>query len=67
MTGERITWTLEEIRKFDRLADDTGSRDQMVRIKARMDQANFIKEHGKAKCDAMWAHLQAGGKVEARP
>ncbi len=35
----------------------TGSLDQMDRINARIDIPKFIKEHGKEKCDAMYAEL----------
>lgn len=54
-----ITWTPEELTEFDRLIDLQSSRDQIRRICARIDLHAFIATHGKEKCDAMWAHLQA--------
>ncbi len=56
-----IAWTEEEIVEFDGLVDDISSQLQMVRIAARMDMTKFVQEHGKEKCDAMFAHLEAGG------
>lgn len=60
-----IEWTKDEIKEFDRLCDATGSRDQVRRIAARLDMDSFISKHGKEKCDAMWAHLESGGKIAA--
>lgn len=57
-TAAQPIWTEEELAKFDRLIDAGGSIDQMTRINARIDMNLFIKEHGREKCDAMWAHLQ---------
>lgn len=57
-----ITWTPEELAEFDRLIDLTSSRNQMDRIHARFEMPKFIEKHGKAKCDAMWAHLEAERK-----
>jgi len=59
-----MRWTKEEITEFDRLIDGVGSPDQLVRIEARLKQRDFIGEHGKPKCDAMFAHLDAGGAKE---
>lgn len=61
----RIQWSKEEIEEFDNLVDATGSHDQVERINGRLDMGEFIAKHGKEKCDAMWAHLNCGGKVEA--
>lgn len=58
-------WTKEEITEFDRLADLQCSQLQMDRISARIAMRDFIAEHGKEKCDAMWNHLESGGKKEA--
>jgi hypothetical protein len=58
-----ITWTAEELAEFDRLIGLVSSRDQMTRLSARIkDMPDFIAEHGKEKCDAMWAHLEGGKK-----
>jgi hypothetical protein len=51
------TWTADELKEFKRLADLSGSRNQMDRIYARIDMQKFVKLHGKEKCDAMWVHL----------
>lgn len=60
-------WTKDEIKKFDRLVDDQGSQNQVLRIAARLELRKFQDEHGKEKCDAMWAHLEAGGAKEDGP
>ena len=60
------TWTKEEIMEFDRLIvdrliDKKKSRNQVERIVGRMELNDFVKQHGKEKCDAMWAHMKANG------
>lgn len=64
--AERM-WTKAEITEFDKLVDAVSSRDQVKRIEARMDMSSFVAKHGKEKCDAMFAHLEAGGKKEDGP
>lgn len=64
--AERITWTRAEIVEFDRLIEEASSPNQMTRLNARLDQKAFVEHHGKAKCDAMWAHMESGGKKEKR-
>lgn len=61
-----ITWTPNELALFDELAAGTESRDQVTRISARMRLSKFISEHGKAKCDAMWAHIVAASHKSKR-
>lgn len=56
-----ITWTASEITEFDSLVDDVSSASQLARISARMRMREFVDKHGKEKCDAMFAHLEAGG------
>lgn len=51
------TFTKAELKKFDNLTMATSSRHQMERITARLALNNFIKEHGKEKCDAMFAEI----------
>ena len=51
------TWTKEELAEFDSLINAVSSSDQMERIIARLDMPKFIEKHGKARCDAMYAHL----------
>lgn len=60
------TWTTEEIVEFDCLVEMASSRQQMDRISSRIDMPEFIQKHGKDKCDAMFAHIEAGGALEAR-
>jgi hypothetical protein len=59
MTKPKPVYTAEELRKFDSLTLRLSSRDQVARIEARFDVQKFEKEHGKAKCEAMFAVLKA--------
>ncbi len=52
-------WTASELKEFTKLVDLSGSRIQMDRIRSRVEMPAFIKRHGKEKCDAMWAHINA--------
>lgn len=56
-SGKQVTWTKKELAEFDRLTLMTGSLVQMERIEARIHLPKFIKEHGKAKCAAMFKEL----------
>lgn len=58
----QITWTPEELQTFDRLIDENESKNQLVRIKARLAIRTFTGLHGEEKCDAMWEHLEAERK-----
>lgn len=60
--GQEPQWTADEIIKFDSLIDCQESRDQMVRIEGRLSMRAFVAEHGRSKCDAMFAHLEEGGE-----
>jgi len=57
-------YTAQELRKFDSLTLALSSQSQMGRINARFAIRDFEKEHGKAKCEAMFAVLKA--RDEAR-
>lgn len=57
MTTQTPAWTPEELKAFERLVDEASSRDQVARIGARLDMAEFVKQHGKEKCDAMFAEI----------
>lgn len=58
-----MKWTKAELKEFDGLVDKVSSRNQVTRIQARMvEMPEFIKKHGKEKCDAMWAHLEGDSK-----
>lgn len=52
-------YTAEELAEFDRITNGLCSLQQLVRIAARMEIKGFVEEHGKPKCDAMFADLQA--------
>jgi hypothetical protein len=43
-------YTAAELREFDRITMQACSRDQMDRIRARLDYSKFFKQHGGAKC-----------------
>ena len=59
-----MKWTKAEIEEFDYLVEAGSSPDQLDRIHARIHFPEFIEKHGKAKCDAMFAHMEAGGAKE---
>lgn len=52
-------YTKDELKRFDALTNEMSSPRQMARITARMAVDQFVKEHGKEKCDTMFAVLQA--------
>lgn len=49
----------QEYEQFCHLSSKSASRDQVTRINGRLKLREFIQQHGKAKCDAMWAKLTA--------
>lgn len=51
-------FTKEELKKFNQLSWACSSKNQLERISGRLALSKFIKEHGKNKCDAMWAEIQ---------
>jgi len=51
-------YTPDELLVFDELTALQSSQNQMTRIAARMAVKKFVEEHGKEKCDAMFAELQ---------
>lgn len=53
-----MEWTAEELKEFERLCTLASSPNQVHRIKSRTRMPKFIEQHGKEKCDAMFAHLQ---------
>lgn len=61
-----VTWTKDEIQEFDRVTLAMSSHDQVIRIGGRLDIQKLISKHGKEKCDAMFAHLDAGGEPIAK-
>lgn len=54
-----MTYTTDELDEFRRLVEQAESRDQMDRIKSRLDMPKFIERVGREKCDAMFAVLKA--------
>jgi len=46
-----MTLTPSQRKKFNALVDGVSSRDQMERIKARLNLNKFVMEHGKEACD----------------
>jgi len=48
----------EEIDEFRRIIVLTESFNQMNRINGRLALTGFFREHGKEKCDAMFAILK---------
>lgn len=62
-TDQRKPYTAAELKQFDRLTMKLSSRDQLARIEARMAIKRYIEEHGKEKCDAMFAVLKRRDKT----
>ena len=50
--------TKAELARFDRLTRMCSSLRQMDRIEGRLALKKFVAEHGKEKCEAMFAVLQ---------
>lgn len=53
----RKPYTSAELKEFDRLTKMLHNSGQMVRIRGRILVQEFLKKHGKAKCNAMFAVL----------
>lgn len=51
-------YTEAELKEFDRITLLMSSRDQVRRIEGRMAVSKFETEHGKEKCDAIFAEIQ---------
>lgn len=62
-----LKWTKAEIAEFDKLVDGVSSLNQVKRIEARLDMSDFVTKHGKEKCEAMFAHPEAGGDIADGP
>lgn len=52
-------YTAEELKEFDTLTMKACSRDQVTHIDGRLKLSQFVKLHGKDKCDALFAMLMA--------
>jgi hypothetical protein len=59
-----MEFTSDEIKEFERLCNMTSSSRQMDRISGRLEMANFVEQHGKDKCDAMYAFLKTKWEKE---
>lgn len=55
---KKVPYTQAELRAFDLLTLKLSSSNQMHRIEGRMRIKDFIAEHGKEKCDAMFEALK---------
>lgn len=67
LTGERMKpYTEAELKRFDRLTQKLSSDNQLARIEARLAIPKFIAEHGKEKCDVMYAVLRERDKKRGR-
>ena len=62
LRARQPAWTTDEFKAFEKLVDGTSSRNQVVRISARLDMNTFVAAHGKEKCDAMFAELTKNDK-----
>lgn len=52
-----MAYTNDEYKQFVKLVEGQESRDQVVRITARLAMTKFIDEHGEEKCNLMFADL----------
>lgn len=58
--GDAMTqYTKDELNEFRELVEGGESRDQLRRIRARLDMPKFIERVGREKCDAMFEVLKA--------
>ena len=55
---EQKLFTEEELCEFRHLVEMGESRDQMDRIRSRLEMPNFVNSVGKEKCDAMFEILK---------
>lgn len=57
-----IEWKEEDLKEFDRLSNMSSSRDQMDRIKARLEWRNFAAKFTKEQLDEMKEELVKRGE-----
>lgn len=62
----KAPYTAKELAEFDRITRRMCSLNQMARIEGRVECRKFEAEHGKEKCDAMFAELQRRDKAGGR-
>lgn len=51
-------WTEKELREFDRITLLESSQNQMERIEGRLAVSRFVKDHGREKCEAIFAEIK---------
>lgn len=56
---EEQKFTADELKEFRDLVEAAESRNQLERIRSRMDMPKFIDRVGQEKCDAMFEVLKA--------
>jgi hypothetical protein len=61
-----IKYTKKDLATFNRLCEGTASPDQVTRITSRITLRKFVEQHGKPKCDAMYAELGQRQKRNSR-
>ena len=54
-----LIYTTVELDEFRDLVEDGESRDQVCRIRSRLEMPKFIERVGRAKCDIMFEALKA--------
>ena len=54
-----ISYTQNELEEFLCLIEAAESRDQLERIRSRLDMPAFIKRVGREKCDAMFEFIKS--------
>lgn len=54
-----VAYTKEELDEFRALVEAGESRNQMDRIRSRLDMPKFIDRVGREKCEAMFEVLKA--------
>ena len=56
---QRVSYTPKLLKQFDRLTRQLESRNQLMRLDARLIKIpEFIAKHGREVCDEMFAELQ---------
>lgn len=60
-------WLASEITEFDSLLKQLEYPNAVVQKQARQAMGRFTLAHGSAKCNAMAAHLDAGGELVSGP
>lgn len=56
---EEQKFTDDELKEFRDLVEAEESRNQLERVRSRMDMPKFIARVGREKCDAMFEVLKA--------